>query len=203
VSETTDWRDVIGYEGLYKVSECGRVRSVSRRVATVFGATRGVPPKELAQRQAENGYLRVGLSREGVQRGHPVHVLVARAFVEGWAPGLQVNHLDRNRQNNRASNLEWVTAAENMAHAVAAHVEENGRHWAGRGPKNPNARFASEEVAEMRAMRADGKTLREIATVFSLDVSSVGKIVRGKLYKECPGPICQSGRLDRGQGRPL
>lgn len=89
----------------YEVSDQGRVRRVdNHRLVSTGGRSRGYP---LA-----------GLSRpDGVRVGRTVHRLVAKAFVPGYAPGLQVNHINGVKTDNRAVNLEWVTPDENIAHA--------------------------------------------------------------------------------------
>jgi hypothetical protein len=98
------WKPIAGYEGLYSISNMGRV--YSERNARL-----------LAQGTSEDGYKRVGLSVSGVQKHLSVARTVAFAFVPGYAPGLQVNHIDSNRTNNTPENLEWVTARENNDHA--------------------------------------------------------------------------------------
>ena len=73
--------------------------------------------KELRQREINSGYLVVqvfGQYRDGNRKRELVHRLVAKAFVGGYKPGLQVNHKDGNRKNNNPYNLEWVTAKENI-----------------------------------------------------------------------------------------
>lgn len=65
-----------------------------------------------------NGYEIVQLMVEGKQIGKAVHTLVARAFVPGFKDGLQVNHKDGDKRNNKADNLEWVTAKENTRHSI-------------------------------------------------------------------------------------
>lgn len=112
------WRPVAGYEGLYEVSDLGRVRSF-------FGKRQG-----LMLRPACTGgskYLRVVLHRNGSRKDHTVHRLVAEAFVPGFLPGLQVNHKNGDTKFNRSTNLEWITHRENMHHA--RHVL--GRKYAG------------------------------------------------------------------------
>lgn len=92
------WKDIEGYEGLYQVSNMGRVRNFRGHVLY----------------QRKQVYLTVELVRNCRRKKFSVHRLVARAFVKGYAPMLQVNHKDENKQNNRAENLEWVTAKQNM-----------------------------------------------------------------------------------------
>lgn len=92
----------------YSVSSIGRVKN------NVSGIV-------LSQRKAANGYQRVNL-RKGDRKYEPptvihVHRLVASAFVDGYKEGFQVNHIDGNKDNNGADNLEWVSGSENIIHA--------------------------------------------------------------------------------------
>ena len=100
------WKDVVGYEGLYKVSECGEVLNTKRN-------------KLQKSYRHGRGYDRIGLTSQGLQRNHYVHRLVGDAFLEPPknVNQNQINHIDGNKNNNHYSNLEWVTASENMKHA--------------------------------------------------------------------------------------
>ncbi len=106
-----EWKDVVGYEGLYQVSDDGHIRSLQNR----FGKPRMLIMKP---QKAWNGYLRICLHKAGIAKIHPLHRLVLSSFVgthkEGW---VFVNHIDGNKENNAVSNLEWVDHAENMQHA--------------------------------------------------------------------------------------
>lgn len=100
------WKDIPGYEGLYKISNFGRIYSL------LTGTIR----KDV---QAGSGYRAVQLSdRNHMKKRHYVHRLVAEAFL-GPAPSntSEVNHLDFNKNNNCAGNLEWCSKAENYHHA--------------------------------------------------------------------------------------
>lgn len=94
------WKDVVGYEGRYQVSDKGRVRSLSVKSRTKFFSGR-----VLAQSRNKSGYMVVGLSR----KMHSVHNLVASAFIENPNGYDCVNHKDENKANNNADNLEWCT----------------------------------------------------------------------------------------------
>lgn len=108
------WKDVRGYEGLYQVSNEGNVKG-----------PRGHVLKALPRR---HGYLAVFLYKDGCPRLHEsVHRLVAEAFVPNPEGKPEVNHIDENKQNNRADNLEWVTRKENMrSGTVAARIGASG-----------------------------------------------------------------------------
>lgn len=113
-----DWRDIPGFEGRYQVSDQGRVRSIDRMVRAVSKAGREY------QRKVRGVVLRPGRCRGYlIVNLHPlgtiaVHLVVARAFVDGFAAGLEANHKDGDKENNAALNLEWVTHRENQIHAT-------------------------------------------------------------------------------------
>ena len=108
------WKKVRGYDG-YEVSDRGRVRSIDRTIQTTKGLRR-YKGRILNQTIATN-YLSVMLSVKGNQKRFTVHRLVALHFIPNPLNKEQVNHIDGDRLNNSASNLEWVTQSENMKHA--------------------------------------------------------------------------------------
>lgn len=122
------WRPVVGYEGLYEVSDLGVVRSVtyvrkyrnSRRIGRVI-------------RHAVNhrGYIVVRLCRDAVERSLMVHRLVLESFVGVRPDGLECRHFDGDKTNNALLNLSWGTSKENTAdrirHGTLSHGERSGR----------------------------------------------------------------------------
>lgn len=107
-----EWRDVAGFEGIYKVSRHGPVVRISTR-------------RILKPYLSNKGYLKVGLyTKEGRQRQVSLHRIVAMAFVPGHEPGLHVNHIDGVKTNNSPSNLEWVTSEQNIEHATRIGLTE-------------------------------------------------------------------------------
>jgi len=109
-----EWRDVVGYEGLYEVSNLGSVASKQKTVMAKNGTTRSYPRRKLKQYENSSGYMRVHLCKDGSSKMVLVHRIVAMAFVDNPSSKPFVNHLDENKQNNRADNLEWVTNDENL-----------------------------------------------------------------------------------------
>jgi hypothetical protein len=116
---TENWKDITGYEGLYQVSDLGRVKSLARQsnFATRWGTQthRKVPERVLAHGTCRD-YLIVNLSKEGETKMHRVSRLVAQAFLPNQKQ--TVNHKDGVKTNNAVSNLEWATPSENLLHAV-------------------------------------------------------------------------------------
>ena len=99
------WKDIEGYEGLYQVSNLGRVKSLN------YNRTR--KEKILKHGSDKKGYLYVNLCKEGKKRNYRVHRLVAETFIDNLENKPEVNHKDEDKTNNKVENLEWVTSKEN------------------------------------------------------------------------------------------
>lgn len=99
------WKDIDGCEGLYQVSNLGRVKRV----------TTG---RVLKGSKITGGYLGVSLYKNSVMSTKKIHRLVAEAFIPNPESKSQVNHIDENKTNNKVSNLEWMTAKENSNHGT-------------------------------------------------------------------------------------
>ena len=107
------WRDIEGYEGLYQISDQGRVKSLERKFIGKIGRERYVKECFLKPGADRGGYLRVGLCDGEKRKTFKVHRLVCEAFHENPDSKPQVNHINEIKTDNRASNLEWATAREN------------------------------------------------------------------------------------------
>lgn len=111
------WKDIPGYEGYYQVSSLGRVRSMDRVVKGRWGhrLQRGAMMK---LGQDFDGYLELGLTKDGKQRDYRVNRLVAITFIPNPRNLPVVHHKDNNKKNNRVDNLEWTTVQYNTQHAI-------------------------------------------------------------------------------------
>ena len=110
------WKDVIGYEGFYQVSNIGRLKSLSRVKDSPFGSFTS-QEQILATRLTKFGYIRAMLQRSGIRKMYNVHRIVAISFIPNPLNLPQVNHIDGNKSNNNVGNLEWVSVSENGTHA--------------------------------------------------------------------------------------
>lgn len=97
------WKEVVGYEGIYEVSNLGNVRNSKTK-------------ENLSQVTTEYGYKRVSLYKNG-KTDLKVHRIVAMAFIKNTESKPCINRKDGNKQNNIVSNLEWCTQGENIRHA--------------------------------------------------------------------------------------
>lgn len=113
------WKKIKGTDGQYEVSSEGKVRS---RNYLGHGRT-----QELALAKDQKGYYRIRIYQNEERRTCKVHRLVAEAFIPNPENRPEVNHINGNKTDNRAENLEWVTAHENARHAYKAGLKEKTR----------------------------------------------------------------------------
>lgn len=114
-----EWRDVVGYEGLYLVSNMGQIKNVDN-TSKWYG-------KILKQHLQSSGfYMQAYLIKDGNRRQLLVHKIVAQAFIPNSYNLPQVNHKDEDKTNNRATNLEWCTAQHNANHGTRNNKIRNG-----------------------------------------------------------------------------
>lgn len=110
------WKDIVGYERLYQVSNMGNVRKIAPFSRMLDCSIQN--PYLLKQSKSSTGYVHVQLVKDGIAKTINVHKLVAMAFIKNPENKPEINHIDADRSNNVFTNLEWVTHAENIVHAV-------------------------------------------------------------------------------------
>ena len=160
-----DWKDIAGYEGIYQVSNKGRVRSVCLRHSS--------KPRVMKQRFAGRNYLYVGLSLNGVQKKYSVHRLVAKAFIPNPYNKPEINHINGDKTNNSANNLEWVTSRENKAHAHKTGLYDEAIS---------NSEIPVIAMDEKTGEEREYKSIIEAARILKLHPGSVARAAKGK-YK--------------------
>jgi hypothetical protein len=117
IKTSEEWQDINGWQGLYAVSNLGRVKSYDREMAAHLTGTAYIHKGRVLTLKKTGNYLGVSLFHDGAGRRFYIHRLVAQAFICNPSNLPEVNHKDGNTFNNYASNLEWVTRSENAQHA--------------------------------------------------------------------------------------
>lgn len=184
------WRDVVGYEGLYAVSNNGRVKSVDNY--HTFISKLGKPSKRFKRgkflgRTFSHDYNRVTLCKLAVSKIMSVHRLVAIAFIPNPNEYPDVNHIDGNKRNNNVSNLEWCTKSQNTIHSYSVLKRTASPNSLNKGGEHP----ASVPILQFDL---NGSFIKEWAAVIEiqreLGVNSTNVIAccRGK-QKTCGGFI--------------
>lgn len=155
------WKDIEGYEGLYQVSNLGRVHSLY---------------KNLILKGSEDswGYLQVKLYKNGIKSNKKMHRLVAQAFIPNPENKPEVNHIDEDKTNNKLSNLEWSTAKENSNHGTRTERM---------------AKTRSIPILATNLKTGESKeyySTKECARQLGLDKSNIAKVLKGR-YKQTGG----------------
>jgi hypothetical protein len=132
------WKPVIGCEGIYEVSNHGRVKSLKRIVEMKNGIKRTVNERILKAGMDNHGYLILNLYNQGVYKTKKIHQLVAESFLNHIPCGLKlvVNHINFDKTDNRVQNLEIVTNRENSNHKhLPSSSQYTGVCWAKQNKK--------------------------------------------------------------------
>lgn len=172
------WRDAAGWVGYYQVSNIGNVRSLDRivRKREYMGKDlfKTISGKILKPGRASTGYLTVALLREGFQKSHTVHRLVAEAFIPNPESLPCVNHKNEVRSDNRVENLEWVSKSENSLYSI-----RNGTNKCV-GEGHPFAKLKAQHIP---LIRQSDKTLAELAIMYGVTTASISSVRRRVNWK--------------------
>lgn len=165
------WRWIMGYEGMYAVSDQGRVKSWNNNGYGVREVG-----KELRPSKNSNGYYLFSLRLNGKTRRHKLARLVAQAFIPNPDNKPQVNHKDGVKAHNCYKNLEWNTRKENMRHSVLVLKQHSNK-----GEKNRFAKISNRDAKGIRVLYNTGEyTQEQLGKSFGLCQSAVSLIVLNK-----------------------
>ena len=159
------WRDIAAYQGLYQVSNLGRIK----RLAGSYGTKED----RLLSPTLNDGYPRVTLFKQGKGRSHFVHVLIAEAFIGPRHGHLEVNHIDGNKENNLLSNLEYVTPSSNRLHAYQKGLIDIRNR---QGSRNANAKLSETEAKQIRDRLATGESVNALARQHQVSWDTIADI---------------------------
>jgi|LGOV01.1.fsa_nt_gb hypothetical protein len=166
------WKNIVGYEGSYQISNKGRVKSLNRKMRNKNKQSSSIIKERFLKPTLNVGYLAVSLSKKSKTKTFKVHRLVALHFVKNTFNKPQVNHIDGDKLNNKVENLEWLTASENCKHAWDLGIF-----------KVPPPTFSIENLSFSVYMIKDGKVINEFYSV--REASRQTKFSRTVILKCC------------------
>lgn len=169
------WKDIAGYEGLYQISNLGRVKSLERVVIYKTGRKQRYSEKVLKVRCNKCGYSYIKLWKNSKHKTLTIHRLVAEAFILNKYNKPQVNHIDGNKTNNCTSNLEWTTGSENIKHAI-----DNGLIEIKCGESSTSSRLTEKDVLEIRE---SNDLHRILAIKYGVTRQTIGDIKNRRRWK--------------------
>lgn len=171
-----NWINVKGFEGLYMVSDLGRIKSLSVEKYNVRGDGFFYKKKEkiLTPRVLTKGYLGVVLYKNKKTHAFKIHRLVAINFISNEFNKDQVNHKDGNKNNNTKPNLEWATNAENMQHSL-----DNG-FTNQRGENNAKSKLSNKDV--LKIIKSEG-SYSVLAKKYNVSISAIQAIIEGRSWR--------------------
>lgn len=169
------WKHIGGYKGLYQISNLG----------TIYDCEVNEPIKTY---KSSNGYLITSLKKYGKWYINVVHRLVAEAFIGERPKNHDINHIDGNKLNNKANNLEYCTRKENIHHAMKLGLYPKGlRNGAytkperlARGDRHGNTKLPDVDLPKVFELRKLGLKQREIAALLGISRSNVAMILTKK-----------------------
>jgi hypothetical protein len=188
--ETEIWKPVYGYEGLYEISNKGRVKSLAKEVRHPSGALIRIQPERIMKiMKNAKGYEFVDLCKDGNRFHGTVHRMVLSAFcpVENM-DSLTVNHKDFDKSNNTPENLEWTTNYENVQHS-----KSSGRYDIEERPdilspyQNPRKRrkFTPETIEKIHELLSSGNyNDRQISEIVGTSRRFVTAVKLGETWKQ-------------------
>lgn len=173
----SEWRPVVGYEGLYEVSDKGEVRALEKSYTDSIGRKTTKKAHILNGRVSKYGYVRITLEKNGQTKTYNVHRLVAEAFIANPSKLPYVNHIDEDKTNNSADNLEWCTAKYNCNY----------------GTRNQRMRDTLRRVVVGKSIIAttkDGlkeryKSVREAARKLDYPHTGISNALNGRAHTAC------------------
>lgn len=171
--ENEIWKDIQGYEGLYRVSNLGNV--IGLEIKTKFGTGYKIYPlRNIRVWNDKKGYCYVTLSKNKKAKHFLLHRLVALSFLKNKENKPQINHKNGIKSDNTINNLEWCTAKENLEHAVKKGL--NLKH----SIYNYQSKLSLNDVDFIRKCNL---TQKELKIKFNISQTSISKVLLNKTYK--------------------
>ena len=169
------WKDVPGYEGMYRVSNLGRVKSLPRIKKAFKGVYYNTKQRILKNDILPSGYYRVVLHKNSKAIKSFVHRLVARTFIPNPERKPEVNHKNGVKADNKADNLEWTTAKENTSHAAIAGLRKPAK-----GENHARHKLTWQDIEEIRK---SNKNQYKLAAEYGVKQGTISAIINHRTWK--------------------
>ena len=175
------WKDIQGYEGLYQVSNLGKVKSLNYL---------HTGKEQILKPGKNNGYLAVVLCKNGKVKTFKIHRLVATTFISNPLNKPCVNHIDCNPQNNNVDNLEWVTQRENIQYAYKLGRKKSGfENVSAEQRAINNKKFKSKPIIAINLTTSEEicfESIREAGRQLNLSAGHINDVLKSR-YKQTKG----------------
>lgn len=165
------WENIKDFEGLYQVSNLGKVRSLGKGTGHHKNKT-----SCLKGTINNYGYVMMTLYKNKEPHPFPLHRLVGFAFIPNDKCLPQINHKDVNKLNNIVGNLEWVTGSQNIKHSYGKGIHDK------KGEKHHLSKLTNQDIIEIRRLRFLGQRVVEIAEMFNIGRGYIYKITNRKVW---------------------
>lgn len=173
------WKNIVGYEGLYQISNLGRVKSLSRIIRHWKEGNSVLVERILKPGyDRKNGYYTVVFYKEKKAKTKKIHRLVAEAFIPNPENKPCVNHINGNKTDNRLENLEWCSKKENVIHA-----HKTGLISPAYGSNANASKLTELQVIKIKGLLAEGIKQEHIAKMYNVTRPTIGLIKRGVTWK--------------------
>lgn len=166
------WKKIPGYEGIYDVSNLGRVKSLRCN-------------KIMSLSKSSTGYLHIQLYKDKKYKTHTIHSLVANAFIPNIYNKPEINHIDGNKENNNVSNLEWSTKSENQIHAIKLGLRRPSPMIGIKGAKNRQSKKVIQYSLDGNFIHV-WDSISDAARHYLCSPSCITSCIKGR-HKTCAG----------------
>mgnify|MGYP001811634270 CR=1 FL=1 len=167
------WKDIIGYGGMYQISNFGKVRSWKK-----LGAFGGMlkKPKILKQIPDKYGYLFVHLRSKNKSRNEYTHLLVLNTFVGLCPKSMEGCHSDGNSKNNNVKNLRWDTRKNNC-------LDRSKHETTSNISKNINAKLTKIDIIDIRNLHKKNYTMTHLSKIYKVSIKQISRIIKREHWK--------------------
>jgi hypothetical protein len=169
------WKDIKDYEGLYQISNLGKVKRLAKTVIRSYHGSFKIEDKILKPNYV-SGYLKIGLTKNKKRIHYLIHRLVCLNFLGKHLEKIEVNHKNGIKSDNKLENLEWCSPSENSKHAYKIGLRSQ------KGQKNNLSKLTDKQVYEIKYIKRNMSQIK-LAHEYNVSKSSINYIINNKTWK--------------------